>query len=240
MESRVAYMNFEPINNETVVNEVLKRISTSIIRGELKPGDKLPTEVELIEQFGVGRNSIREAIKMLTAMGVLEIKRGSGTFVATKVSSSMFNPLIFSMIIEPKSGQDLYELRMMFESMVLLIAMDKAEGQDVKAIEGLMEEVKAAFEGGTDNIEYFVESDIKFHNQLLKATHNPLIERIGTTINEIFPAYIRKSIMQRNGIERSIKNHSEILSIIKAKERARVFEIVEKTLEEWKNSWKEE
>jgi DNA-binding FadR family transcriptional regulator len=101
-------MKLEPINNESIVNGVLKRITDSIASGELKPGDKLPTEVEFIEKLGVGRNSVREAIKMLSAMGVLEVKRGNGTYIATKVSPAIFNPLVFSLLLEPKSIDDLY------------------------------------------------------------------------------------------------------------------------------------
>ena len=233
-------MYLEPINNDSIVNEIFKRITNSIIKGELRPGDKLPTEVEFAEQLGVGRNSVREAVKMMTAMGVLEIKRGAGTFVTTKVSPSIFNPLMFSMIIEPKSNSDLYELRVMFESMVLFIVIDKASDEDILNIERLLEETKRASLEGAKEIEYFIEADLRFHNEILKAAHNPLIERIGTTINELFPAYMKNSMTQSNGIERSIRNHYEILTIIKSKDKEKVFEIVELTLKEWKNSWAEQ
>ena len=103
-------MNMERISNESVVNEIIKRITDSLKNEDLKPGDKIPTEIELMETLGVGRNSVREAIKMLSAMGVLEVRRGSGTYVVTKVSSAILNPLVFNLIIEPKTNNDLYEL----------------------------------------------------------------------------------------------------------------------------------
>ena len=72
---------FKKIKNKSVVQTVVDSITKAIITGDLKPGDKIPTEMELAESFGVGRNSIREAIKILVYYGVLEIRRAEGTFV---------------------------------------------------------------------------------------------------------------------------------------------------------------
>ncbi len=233
-------MKLDPINNESVVNEILKRITDSIVNEELKPGQKLPTEIELMEKLGVGRNSIREAVKMMAAMGVLEVKRGNGTYVATKVSAAMFNPLIFSMILEPKSAYDLYELRMLFENMVLILDIEKALDEDLDRIEALLLRTKSLAEEGKANIDDFVKLDIEFHMELIKSTHNPLVERIGKTIIELFPKYIKNSISQKNGIIRSLNNHFEILSQIRSRDKSKVYELVEITLAEWKNQWKEE
>jgi len=233
-------MNLEPISNKTVVNEVVKRLSDSILKGELKPGDQLPNELELMALLSVGRNSLREAIKMLSAMGVLEVKRGHGTFVATKVSPNVLDPLIFSLILEPKSGRDLYELRTMFESMVLYVVIERATTEDLDRIFQLLNQTDEALRTGEQTIDYFVDADVCFHKELLRATHNPLIERVGASILDLFPMYIKKSIAQKGGIKRSIRNHYEILNVIKAKDEQRVLDIVKETLAEWKNDWNEE
>ena len=70
-----------PIKNESLVQRIINKITDSIIAGELKPGDKLPTEMELIAAFQVSRNTVREAIRTLIAYGVVEIRRPEGTFV---------------------------------------------------------------------------------------------------------------------------------------------------------------
>jgi len=232
-------MNLEPISSETVVNEVLKRITDSIMRGELLPGEKLPTEVELMERLNVGRNSVREAIKMLSAMGVLEVRRGNGTYVATSVSPAIFNPLVFSLILEAKTGQDLYELRTMFESMVLFVVIDKATEEDIQRLELLLGKVQAAYQEGVETVDFFVQEDVAFHRELLNCTKNPLIARIGGTIIDMFPNYIRKSILQTNGISRALKNHRDILNVIRGRDKQRIFETIEQSLAEWKREWKE-
>lgn len=233
-------MNMDKISNDSVVNEIINRITDSLKNEELKPGDKIPTEVELMESLGVGRNSVREAIKMLSAMGVLEVRRGSGTFVATKVSAAIFNPLVFSLILEPKSNEDLYELRVMYDGMVLLIALEKATDEDINNIEYIINKAKDLLLNKQGTIHDFVQLDVDFHLEILKSTHNHLIEHIGKTIVELFPKYIEKSLSQKNGIKRSINNHEALLDIIKNRCKTSALETNERTLAEWKNKWMEE
>lgn len=229
---------FEKIENESVVSTVVNKIKSSIMNGDLQPGDKLPTEVELIEQLGVGRNSVREAVKMLTALGVLEVKRGQGTFVVQKVKPSFFNPLLFSLIIEPKSNRDLYELRVMFDTMVMFNLMDKMDEGKFVQVEAIINEVEMRHEAGEQDLDYFVEMDVNFHKLLMELTENALIKQIGEVIISLFPEYIRKSISQENGIERSISNHKQIIHHLKTKDKASISDLVEETLKEWKADWK--
>lgn len=233
-------MKFEKIGNGSVVDAVLKQIKESIMNDELKPGEKIHTEVELIEQLGVGRNSVREAIKMLVALGVLEVRRGQGTFVATTIKPTFLDPLVFSLIIEPRSNKNLYELRYMFDSMVIYNVLTKATPEDCTRLENIILEAKNAFEAHKmdEDYDFFVEKDLEFHEALLELTDNPLIIRIGQTILGLFPEYIKRSIKQPHGIERSIKNHLNILETIRNKDTQQVMEITEKSLIEWKNEWK--
>lgn len=229
---------FERIDNESVVSIVVNKIKTSIVNGELKPGDKLPTEVELIEQLGVGRNSVREAVKMLTALGVLEVKRGQGTYVVKKVKPSFFNPLLFSLIIEPKSNKDLYELRVMFDTMVLFNLMDKMTDKKFDKVYGLLSEVQEHLKNNSKDINYFVQQDLEFHKLLMDLTENALIKQIGEVIISLFPEYIKKSISQENGVQRSLDNHLEIVKLLKNKNKEGINDLVENTLREWKLEWK--
>ena len=95
------------INRSSVVQRVIDRLTEAMLSGELKPGDKIPTEMELSEQLGVARNSIREAIKILVYIGVLEIKRADGTFVCNGFSESLIDPMIYGIILNQQNSQDL-------------------------------------------------------------------------------------------------------------------------------------
>lgn len=230
-------MELEKISTESVVTEVLNRITDSIIRGDIKPGERIPAEMELMEKLGVGRNSIREAIKMLVAMGVLEVRRGSGTYVATQMNSSIINPLVFSLIIEPKAGDELYEFRKLFDTMVMLLAIDRVSKEDVAQLRDLLQETMDRYDGGEHDIEFFAAQDIRFHKELLEMTRNHLFVRVGSFIMALFPQYIKKSLSQPNGIPRSIRNHMEIVDLIERQDKGRVYEVIENSLAEWKQNW---
>lgn len=232
----VLVMKLDPIGNKnTIVNEVLARLTQAIVKGQFKPGDQLPAEPELSLQLGVGRNSIREAVKMLSAMGILIIRRGQGTYLADSISPAIFNPLIISLILEPKASKHLYELRNMLESIVMLIAMGKMVEEDFCRIRCLIGETEALYNSGKGTIEEFVEFDIRFHMEILKCTRNPLIEHIGQTIIALFPEYIKKALMLTDGVGTSIKNHYWLLEVLALKDTEKVMETVEKTLAEWSN-----
>ncbi len=235
-------LRFDKIDSESVVSNVVNQISSLIIERHFNAGDKIPTEMELASRLGVSRNSIREAIKILRTVGVLEVLRGKGTFVTTTVSPTFFDPLIFSLILEPSSNKDLYELRMMFDSMVLFCAVNRITVEQIATLKMMIKMTEASFEKNNEdsNTDYYILQDITFHKYLLETTRNPLIQRIGYSILEFIPEYVRRSIEQEHGVERSIKNHKEIIRILESKDLSKIIDITDSTLAEWKNNWQEE
>ena len=100
------------VTTQSVVQRVIDSLTDAMINRHLRPGDKIPTESELAESLGVGRNSIREAIKILVYLGVLEIRRAEGTFVCEGFSESMIDPMIYGIILDKEeSYENLMELR---------------------------------------------------------------------------------------------------------------------------------
>ena len=98
MVERASYL--KRLNSESVVQRVINCLTDAMLTKQLKPGDKIPTEMELSESLGVGRNSIREAIKILVYLGVLEIRRAEGTFVCEGFSESMIDPMVYGIILD--------------------------------------------------------------------------------------------------------------------------------------------
>ena len=232
-------LTFDKIDDVSVVNNVVNQISSLILERRFLSGERIPTETELGEQLGVSRNSIREAIKILNAVGILEVKRGKGTFVASTVTPTFFDPLIFSLILEPKSNKDLYELRMMFDSMVLFCAIERISDDQIQELETIVDNTWKMYSEGKclDDMEYYISQDVTFHKSLLKTTGNPLIQRIGHSILEFIPEYVKKSIQQNQGILRSINNHKDIIRTLKSRDRSKIIDITDATLQEWKNNW---
>ena len=101
-----------PINNESVVQQIINKITEAIIAGELKPGERLPPEMELIETLQVSRNSLRAALQALRSIGVLEVRRPEGTFVSNNFTPQMINPMLYKIILHQEdSYKDLIGLR---------------------------------------------------------------------------------------------------------------------------------
>ena len=125
-----------PVPRQSLSKMVVEKIKEGLISGEIVPGEYLPSENELTERLGVGKSSIREAIKMLEAMGVVEICKGNGSRVRTSVDSDIMNPLIFQLILQSKteSKEKLVEFRKMIEISGGILAIDNASEEDIRRL----------------------------------------------------------------------------------------------------------
>lgn len=178
-----------PINNSGLTDQVIDRITTALIHKELKPGDKLPPENELVMSLKVGRSSVREAIKVLQAMGIVQVKRGDGTYVASKASGAAVNPMLYQLLLERGTMEDMVELRVMFEPAFVLLAARKATEEDFKKIRAAQQHCE---ELALQN-KHTGEDDIAFHMAILHATHNPYVIRIGEVILKMFMESVSRS-----------------------------------------------
>lgn len=173
-----------PIDNTSVVQQVIDRLTYAMIYKELRPGDKLPTEMELASSFGVGRNSIREAIKILVSFGVLEIRRPEGTFVASGFSDKMINPLLYGIILDQSDSIDsLKELREWVDYGILQLATQKAEPEDLFQLEEQLNRLLTEIDRG--NIEKVFVADDEFHEAISTAAHNSLLGQIAKLVRTL-------------------------------------------------------
>lgn len=171
------------LSNESVVQWVINCLTDAMIHKELRPGDKIPTELELSETLGVGRNSIREAIKILVYLGVLEIRRAEGTFVCEGFSESMIDPMIYGIILDKADSYDnLMELREMMESGVVRLAMTKYTEEDMQNLEEKLALMKTEIGKGPQNTRATFEADNAFHDAVSSMGHNPLIDKINRVV----------------------------------------------------------
>lgn len=217
-------------NSDTLVNEIITQLSQAIIEGDFKPGDKLPSEAELCEQLAVGRNSLREAIRVLNAMGVVKTKRGQGTFLQDTISHEVFNPLIFRLILDPKNTTDVFELRVMVESIVIIMAIYKASPEEIQSIRDLVDETNRIAQSNQGSIDDLIKLDMQFHLSIAKCVHNKLIESILETLVLMFEPSIKKVLQKDGGIDLCLKNHYAIVNLIEQRDIINVFNTVRDTL----------
>ena len=215
------------IKSDSVAKTVMEQIRKALINKKLLPGDKLPTETELCATMGVGKSSIREAIRMLNILGVVETKHGNGTYISSSISDNSVNHLEYQLIIEYKNNTDIVELRSMFEPAYMILAMKKATPEDIKRITGIHESFKEKVKAQTQK----AEDDLNFHRAILEATHNPLIIRIGLTIMQLFYASISHSMQKIP--RRAVKDHLNILHAFVKKDQESLLKAVYKSFEGW-------
>lgn len=209
--------NFTKIStNQNRSSEVVSQIKKSLLDGTLKPGDKLPTEAELVEQLGISRTPVREAIKILESIGVIEIKRGKGMFITKQPSQFSLNPLMFSLIMHNQNLDKLIEFRQHFEILMMNVIKTNWKEEKLKVIKDVY-----AYQQETLNSELSAEElaeiDLKFHYALLEATENEFIIEIGKTIYELYKPKMIQS-KQSSSIEKTLKAHKNYLDILSNRE----------------------
>ncbi|MGE4297097.1 MAG: FadR/GntR family transcriptional regulator [Desulfovibrionaceae bacterium] len=219
-----------PVQQDSVVLLVIERIKQALINDELKPGDYLPSETELTRNLGVGKSSVREAIKMLQAMGILEVRRGQGTRIREHPSEDALNSMVFQMILAKGVTQDMLDLRKLFEPAYTVLAMERADDEDIARIRESVEEFEAVIARGKHDSSY----DLAFHRAILHATHNPLVIRIGETMMELFDASIETSM--RTLPEVALKDHKAIYRAFLAKDEAAVREAIRVSSKSWETA----
>ncbi|WP_090087499.1 FadR/GntR family transcriptional regulator [Lentibacillus persicus] len=208
-------LSIEKINLEgTISSEIVKIIKDNLLNGNLRPGDKLPTEKELMEQIGVSRTPVREAVKILEAIGVIQIKRGEGMYITNNLSHFSLNPLIFSLILHSNDMEALIQFRQHFEVLLMNMIITK-DDKDIHAIENVYQ---SQIDRMTTELSpaQLVEIDLEFHYAVLEATNNPFVIEIGKTIYEIIKP---KMIHFKNSqsIERTLATHKFYLDLISGK-----------------------
>ena len=219
-----------PVPRGSLVTFVVKRIKEALLNEEIKPGDFLPPEAELAKNLNVGKSSVREALKMLQALGVVEVRRGQGTLICRKPGEESINPLIFQLLMEERSIQDLIDLRMIFEPGITVMAMKRATEAEIEAIRETVVRLENCIAEGVP----VAEDDLAFHLAILKATHNPFVVRIGETILQLFKLSISTSM--RTIPEIALRDHKRIFDAFVQKDEAKLSEAVVASFEGWKMS----
>lgn len=218
---------FKPIKNTNISKQVMERIKQALLNRSLKPGDRLPTEAELCESMGVGKSSVREAVKMLEVLGVVETHQGEGTYISERIPENSLNPLVFQLLIDYGGNADIMELRKIFEPAYTVLAMEKATDQDLQKLTELCNAFEQKISLGCQQ----AEDDLAFHYAVLQITRNPFVIRIGKTILQLFQASIGESMKMIP--MRALEDHRAILKALAQRDENRVLEAVESSFTGW-------
>ena len=189
-------VNISKVKQNTVVEQVMDQIKNLIASGQLKPHDRIPTETELAQMFGVGRSTVREAIKIFQYLGILEVSPRTGTVVGdyTNVSTEA---LTWSILLRKNDLYELVALREVIEQRALetltafyAVAPQRAEGI-IRSLEQQVSEMRDAVAASA--IEDIVAADYEFHRLIIAACGNTLFSNIYATLRSFMHEEIRKT-----------------------------------------------
>lgn len=176
-------MTIGKINNNNAVQQIIDALTDKLLSGTLEPGDQIPTEVELSEKFGVARNTVREAIKVLVAMGVLEIRRPMGTFVRKGFSDSMITPLLYGVILSRGDSYDeLLDLREIMETGTMLTVIRNASDEEIATLVQPLAALCEACRREKPEVAEVFSRDDAFHEAVMALAHNRVVERIAAVV----------------------------------------------------------
>ena len=205
---------FSHLKSKLLAEQVEDQIYHYILDTPFAPGAKLPNEFELGERFGVGRSTVREAVKLLSSKGIVEVRRGSGTYVVT-TTKGLSDPLGLRSVRDKNAlALDLVNVRLLLEPGIAEMAARNATEEDIQRLRRLCERVEQKIHDG----DRYIEDDIAFHTCIAESSKNlvvgqlvPIIDTaVMMFVNVTHKKLIDETIMTHRMIVEAIANHDPI------------------------------
>lgn len=199
---------FSGIKNTLLAEQVQEQLYDYITAHSMKPGDKLPNEFKLAEQFGVGRSTVREAVKLLVSRNVLETRRGSGTYVKDLIPADM-DPLNLRSVQDKVAlAMDLVDLRLILEPGIAELAAYNATEEEIRHLQELCD----ATEYKIENNLYYIQDDIDFHTYIARCSKNKVVEQLIFIIETAVLMFV--NITHRQLMKETVTTHRAITKAI--------------------------
>src|SRR5204862_3413423 len=209
-------MDLAPIKSTRIYEEIVRQIKAMIAEGRLKSGDQLPPERDLAEKFLVSRTSVREALRALESVGLIEIRPGEGTFVREVSVESLIEPLALVMASQREANGELFEARRMIEPALAALAARRATPEELHEMERVLEEQAKEVAAGRTGLE----QDAEFHSAIGAAAHNRAITRIAHAVMDLLRQSREESLNTPGRPTRSHEDHRRLLAAIRARDEA--------------------
>ena len=204
--------------------QIAEAIEEKIKNGDYQVGDKLPTEPNLVEMFGVSRNTVREAIQSLTHSGILEARQGDGTYVVAKEKLQVE---IFHMM-SASTYQNISEVRELLEKHIVVSAVSNRTEQDLAEIEHFLQLRKQEIHSARET----TQADLDFHIAIAKATHNDIILSVYQYVSEYIQGFIYHKIHEQPADQSAVDDmHETLFEAIRHKNAALALDCIERIIE---------
>ncbi|GAG85318.1 unnamed protein product, partial [marine sediment metagenome] len=200
----------------SLTKSIIDQFELLISQGTLKPGERLPSETKLAEELSVSRPALREALRALELVGVIQKKSGDGTYISEDIVSE---PVRFMFLMRKSETHKLFEARKVLETGLAGIAADKRSDEDIERMQVALNEMKRFLHSSKKK---FLKGDMAFHLAIIEATHNEILRGLSIPLNELLwegragkshtPEVSVKSIEYHEGLLKAIEKRDSTLA----------------------------
>jgi len=214
----------ERISRNKISDQIIDGLLLSIRKGDLKVGDRLPSEAELTEQLGVGRSSLREALRALSLVGIINVRHGKGAYVNAHPESLALYSLEWKDIKKQQKVQEIIEARMHLEQAIVQLVIEKANEEDFRELRDKLKHMQSL----KDEREAYIQADLAFHFALAKASHNSIMLSFYYNIRSIMRTWMERTMPQIYRQDRTVteQQHSDLLKAIEARDLPKAQEVI--------------
>jgi GntR family transcriptional repressor for pyruvate dehydrogenase complex len=206
-----AMVSLGPISRKKTYELVAERLVSEIGERRLRPGDALPTERRLTQEYRVGRSSVREALRMLESQGLIE-SRGSGMFAVAEFRNPLNQSLSLLLSLDASNLPELYEMRLLIEGELAALAAQRRSDEDLGRMVTALQEMR----DGLGSEQRYIDADVRFHLAIAGATKNRFALHMMQALRELFHRALSSVYHIPGSPEASLEQHQQILDAIAA------------------------
>jgi len=199
---------------ERLSDQVADELQSMIYNNKYKIGDKLPVENDLAQMFRVSRITVREAVRKLSIMGILDVRQGDGTFVKCLSPESFMKPMLPMLSLDKKNLQDIFEVRLLIECKAAELAAENATPQQLQRVRRLLDQMDTCALG--DDLDDYNEYDAQFHYEIAKCSGNEVLRTIQGLLFDMIKDAIHASTSPPNALVNSCIYHKRIYEALAA------------------------
>jgi GntR family transcriptional repressor for pyruvate dehydrogenase complex len=209
-------MDLEPVKSVRIYEDIVRQVRALIADGHLKSGDRLPPERDLAERFRVSRTSVREALRSLQSLGLIEIRAGEGAFVRDVSVEALIEPLALVILPYREAVGELFEARSLLEPAIAALAARRATREELAEMERILAEQAREVAGGRTGMT----QDSALHTAIAQSAHNRAIVRIVSALVDLLAQSREESLHTPGRPTRSHQDHRRILKAIRGRDEA--------------------
>jgi GntR family transcriptional regulator, transcriptional repressor for pyruvate dehydrogenase complex len=208
--------HFGKVEKSVLSDQIADRILQMIQERQLKPGDKLPPERELAAMMNVSRPALREALRGLSMMNIIEIRQGAGAYITTLEPAHLVEHLNFVFALDDSTLLQLFDARKIVEVGLIELAAQRITDEDIARLE---QSVTLSAQSANDP-ETFLQADLDLHMQIAQIANNPILARFMESIHQLGIASRRRTAHLDGMTEHSVTDHRRIVAALKARDIA--------------------